>query len=109
VRSAAERAPGAVTIVELPAERLPERVEQGVYRFIADALREIAGTPAPDLSIAVRRAGRDVIIELGYDRAMTDRDWPAPHLADRVAAAGGRLQQADNRGHQQLTALLPCE
>ena len=31
VRSAAERAPGAVTIVELPTERLPERVEQGVY------------------------------------------------------------------------------
>jgi signal transduction histidine kinase len=109
VRSAAERAPGAVTIVELPAERLPERVEQAVYRFIADALREIAGTPASDLSIAVRRAGRDVIIELGHDGAMTDRDWPAPHLADRVAAAGGRLQQADNRGHQQLTALLPCE
>ena len=109
VRSAAEHAQGAVTIVELPAERLPERVEQAVYRFIADALREIAGTPVPDLSIAVRHAGRDVIIELGYDRAMTGRDWPAAHLADRVAAAGGQLQQADNHGHQQLTAMLPCE
>ena len=109
VRSAAEHAQGAVTIVELPAERLPERVERAAYQFIADALRETARTPAPDLSIAVRRSGRDVIVELTYARAMTGQDRPAAHLADRIAAAGGQLQQADNHGHQKLIALLPCE
>jgi hypothetical protein len=109
VRSAAEQARGAVTIVELPADRLPERVERAVYRLIADALREITRTPAPDLSIAVRRAGRDVVVELEYDHAMTGQDWPAARLADRVAAAGGQLQQADHHGHQRLIALLPCE
>jgi signal transduction histidine kinase len=109
VRSAAEHAQGAVTIVELPAERLPERVERAAYQFIADALRGTARTPAPDLSIAVRRAGRDVIVELTYARAMTGQDWPTAYLADRVAAAGGQLQQADNYGHQRLIALLPCE
>lgn len=92
-----------------PAERLPESVERAVYRFIADSLREITRTPAPDLSIAVRRAGRDVVVELEYDHAMTGRDWPAALLADRVAAAGGQLQQADSHGHQRLIALLLCE
>ena len=109
VRGAAEHAQGTVTIVELPAERLPEHVERAVYRFIADSLWEAARASAPDLSLAVRRAGRGVIIELTYHRAMTGQDWPAAHLADRVAAAGGQLQRADNHGHQQLIASLPCE
>ena len=108
VRSAAEHAQGAVTIIELPAERLPEHVERAVYRFITDSLRESARTPAPDLSIAVRRAGRDVIIELTYN-TMTGQDWPAAYLADRIAAAGGQLRRADHHGHQQLIAVLPCE
>jgi hypothetical protein len=108
VRSAAEHAQGAVTIIELPAERLPEHVERAVYRFIADSLRQTARTPAPDLSVAVRRAGRDVIIELTYN-TMTGQDWPAADLADRIAAAGGHLQRAGNHGHQQLIVCLLCE
>ena len=109
VRSAAEHAQGAVMIVELPADRLPERVERAAYRFIADSLRELARAPAPGLSIAVRRAGRDVIVELTCDGAMTGQDWPAAHLADRVAAAGGQLRQAGDQGHPRLIAVLPCE
>jgi signal transduction histidine kinase len=109
VRSAAEHARGAVTITELPAARLPERVEQAAYRFIADSLREMARASAPRLSIAVRRADQDVIIELTYDHAMTGTDWPAAYLGDRVAAAGGQLQHEDDHGHQRLIAVLPCE
>jgi signal transduction histidine kinase len=109
VRTAVEHAPGAVTIVELPAERLPDRVEQAIYRLVADSVRQTAPAPAPGLAIAIRRSGQDVIVELDYDHPMTGQDWPATHLADRVAAAGGQLHQAANHGHQQLIAILPCE
>jgi len=107
VRSAAERAPGPVTIVELPAERLPERVERAAYRLIADSLREMARAPASGLSIAVRRAGDDLIVELTCDRA-PGGEWPA-YLGDRVAAVGGQLQRTADHGHQRLIAVLPCE
>ena len=107
VRSAAERAPGPVTIVELPAERLPERVERAAYRLIADSLREMARASVSGLSIAVRRAGSDLIVELTCDRAMSD-EWPA-YLGDRVAAVGGQLQRTADHGYQRLIAVLPCE
>jgi hypothetical protein len=104
-----EHARGVVTIVELPGGRLPQRVEQAVYRFVADSLRQSGGTPGPPLSIAIRRSGRDVIVELEYDRATVVGAWPPAHIADRIAAAGGQLRQADHNGRQQLIALLPCE
>jgi signal transduction histidine kinase len=109
VRSAAEHAQGVVTIVELPAGRLPERVERAAYRFITDCLREMARAPAPDLSIAVRRTGQEVIVELTCDRATTGTEWPAAYLGDWVAAVGGQLQRAADHGHQRLIAVLPCE
>jgi len=109
IRSAAEYSPGAVTIVELLDERLPERVEQAVYRFIVDTLREIARVPASGASIAVQRAGRDVIVEIECDRPMTVRSRPADHLGDRVAAVGGQLEQTDHHGRHRLIARLPCE
>ena len=55
------------------------------------------------------RPGQDVIVELDYDHPMTGQDRPATRLADRVAAAGGQLHQADNNGRQRLIAILPCE
>jgi signal transduction histidine kinase len=109
VRSAAEHAHGPVTIVELPADPLPERVERAAYRFIADSLLDMPRAPAPGLSIAVRRDGPDVIVELEYDRAMIGLDWPSAYLGDRVAAAGGQLRQEESHPHQRLIALLPCE
>ena len=109
IRSAAEYSPGAVTIVELLDERLPERVEQAVYRFIVDTLREITRAPASGASIAVRRVGRDVIAEIECDRPMTGPSWPAAHLGDRVAAVGGQLEQTDHNGRHRLIARLPCE
>jgi signal transduction histidine kinase len=109
VRTAVEHARSAVTIVELPGDQLPPRVEQAVYRFVADSLRQTGQPPGPPLSIAIRRAGRDVIVELDYDHATCSRDWLPAHIADRVAAAGGQLRRADHGGRQQLIALLPCE
>ena len=109
VRTAVEHAGSAATIGELPTGRLPERVERAVYRFVADALRESSPTSEPGLSIAIRRSGADVIVELEYDHAMTDGDWPSALLADRVAAADGQLQRVDFQNHKRLIAFLPCE
>jgi signal transduction histidine kinase len=107
VRSAAEHAPGPVTIVELPAEPMPGPVERTVYRFIADVLRETARTPVADLSIAVRRAGQDVTVELTC-AGVAAGDWPPAHLGDRIAAAGGELRHTAGQGRQKLIAVLPC-
>lgn len=104
--AAAEHAPGAVTIVELPAERLPERVERAAYRFVVDCLREMAGAPARTVSIAVRQVGRDVIVELTCDRAATG-EWPPAYLGDRVAAVDGQLHRTADHDRQRLTAILP--
>jgi signal transduction histidine kinase len=108
VRSAAEHAPGTVTILELPAERLPDQVERAAYRFIADFLRGMTRAPTAGLSIAVRQDGRDVIIELACDHAATG-EWPAAYLGDRLAAVGGQLQHTADHGRQRLIAVLPCE
>ena len=110
VRSAVEQAPGSVTIVELPDGWLPEQVQRSVYRIIADVLRETGRMPSQDLSVAVRRAGRELFVEVEYDCATaTHGDWPPRHLADRAAAAGGQLQFASRGGRQRLIAVLPCE
>jgi signal transduction histidine kinase len=109
VRIAVEGAQSAVTIVELTAERLPEHVQRAVYRFISDCVRETGRMPSPGLSVAVRRAGRSVLVEVEYDRPTTAGGWPPAHFADRVAAAGGQLQRASRGGHQLLIAVLPCE
>jgi len=104
VRGAAEQASGQVTIVELPAGRLPEPVERAAYRLIVDFLRETA--PEIAVSIAVRRADPDLIIELTGDRTPAG-EWPA-HLGDRIAAAGGQLTHTAGPGRQRLIAVLPC-
>jgi signal transduction histidine kinase len=106
VRTMAENAPGAVTVAELPAGRLPENVERTVYRLIADFLAEGGRMPPPGASIAIRRSGEDVLVEIDYERA--DVAGTAIHLADRVAAAGGQLHHASRGGRQRLIVSLPC-
>jgi len=114
VRTMVENAPGPVTIVELPTERLPEHVERTVYRFIADFLATAGRMPPPGASIAVRRSGQDVVVEVEYGRAGVPAsadpatDPAVAHLADRVAAAGGQLRHDDRGGRQRLIASLPC-
>ena len=98
----------AVTVVELPAERLPENVERTVYRLIADFLADAGWMPPPGASIAVRHSGGDIVVEIEYERA-GDAGIPASvHLADRVAAAGGQLHHTGHGDRQRLIASLPC-
>jgi signal transduction histidine kinase len=107
VRTLAESAQSAVTVVELPPGRLPEHVERTVYRLIADFLAD-AGRMPPGASIAVRHSGGDVVVEIEYERAGDTGNPASAHLADRVAAAGGQLRQASRDGRQRLIASLPC-
>jgi signal transduction histidine kinase len=108
VRTMAENAQSAVTVVELPAERLPENVERTVYRLIADFLADAGWMPPPGASIAVRHSGGDIVVEIEYERA-SDAGIPASvHLADRVAAAGGQLHHTGHGDRQRLIASLPC-
>jgi signal transduction histidine kinase len=108
VRTMAENAQSAITVVELPAERLPEHVERTVYRLIADFLADAGRMPPPGASIAVRRSGEDVVVEIDCGRAGDAGNRASVHLADRVAAAGGQLRHASRDGRQRLIASLPC-
>jgi signal transduction histidine kinase len=108
VRTLAENAQSAITVVELPAERLPEHVERTVYRLIADFLADAGRMPPPGVSIAVRLSGEDVVVEIDCERADDAGNRAAVHLADRVAAAGGQLRHASRGGRQRLIASLPC-
>ena len=106
VRTLAESTQSAVTLAELPAERLPEHVERTVYRLIADFLADAGRMPPPGASIAVRRSSEDVIVEIDYVPAGAAGN--PVRLADRVAAAGGRFHHASHDGRQRVTASLPC-
>jgi signal transduction histidine kinase len=108
VRTMVENSPAAVTILDLPAERLPEHVERAAHRFIADFLAAAGPLPPPGAFIAVRRSGHDVVVEVEFDRAGMTADPGSAHLADRLAAAGGQLRQADLGDQQRLIAKLPC-
>jgi signal transduction histidine kinase len=106
VRTMAENAQSAVTVAELPAGRLPENVERTVYRLIADFLAEAGRIPPPGASIAIRRSGEDVLVEIDYERSGVTGN--PLHLADRVAAAGGQLHHADLGDRHRLIASVPC-
>jgi len=114
VRTAAEHARGAVSIVELPSARVPAHVERAVYRLVSDCLREAGRSPeggqAPPsrLSIAISRRGPDMVVELDCAPAIAAR-WPPPHVVDRIAAADGQVRLTDYDGGRRLTAVLPCE
>jgi signal transduction histidine kinase len=109
IRSAAEQATSVITIRVLPDEKFPVHVEQTVYRFVADCLREIRQAPVQDVSIGVRRLGGEVIADLEHDAATNGPDWTATDIADRIATAGGYLEQAEIGGRHQLRAHVPCE
>jgi hypothetical protein len=79
-----------------------------VYRLIADFLADAGWMPPPGASIAVRRSGEDVVVEIDCERAGDTGNRASVHLADRVAAAGGQLRHAGRGGRQRLIASLPC-
>ncbi len=100
LRAAAEmlaaRAPVAVTIDELPGERLPQPVEAAAYYLIAEALTNVAKyAQASEARVSVRISDASVVVEVsddGIGGAEPTAGSGLRGLADRVEALGGSLE-----------------
>jgi PAS domain S-box-containing protein len=96
VASLTERAAIQVDILELPPRRLPEAVEAAAYYVVAEALTNAAKhAVAQRVQIELRDSGdalEVVITDDGKGGASLDGGTGLRGLADRVEAAGGRLQ-----------------
>lgn len=95
VRALAERIPVPVTVVAVPAGRFPAPVEVTAYFLVAEALANVSKhTPAATVSVTIC-AGHDTldltISDDGPGGAVVRVGSGLGGLADRVAAAGGRL------------------
>ena len=87
-------------------DRLPERIETTAYFVAAEALTNIAKhARATSASIRLTRHGEGVVLEIqddGSSGADPDRGTGLTGLADRIAAAGGRLLLASPVGGPTL-------
>jgi signal transduction histidine kinase len=108
----AERCPIPAVVVGTPATRLPEPVEQAGYFVVSEALANAAKhSGAAQVAIEARTAGGVLVVEVTDDGGGgADAGGSGLRgLADRVAAAGGRLHLSSPRGcGTRLRAELPC-
>ncbi|HEX2810729.1 MAG TPA: histidine kinase, partial [Kineosporiaceae bacterium] len=110
-RELAERAPLPVD-VEVPAERFGRSLEATAYFVGCEGLTNVikhARASAATLH-AVRRDDTLVVMvaDNGVGGAAARPGSGLAGLADRVAAAGGRLEVFSDRTGTRLTAVLPC-
>jgi PAS domain S-box-containing protein len=91
----AERAPVAVTLAEVPAERLTETLEVAAYYVVAEGLTNIAKyAEADSATVSVARSQQVLVVEIlddGRGGADMTKGSGLRGLADRVEALGGRL------------------
>lgn len=99
----------AISISELPAERLSASTERRVYRIVSDALGCADRAGAVRARIAVRHIGDGVVIELDHDGVAVDDRPPFVDMADRVAALGATMDCTGSEGTSRMSAVLPCE
>jgi signal transduction histidine kinase len=110
----ARRAPLPVDLEEMPAERLPDRVESAAYFVVAEALTNVAKyAQATRACVNVRRQNGQVLVEVsddGIGGADPATGSGLRGLLDRVSAVGGRLE-VDSRPGEGTTvrAAIPCE
>jgi signal transduction histidine kinase len=108
----AERSPIPAVVEHTPTGRLPEPVEQAGYFVASEALANAAKhSAARKVVIDVRQAGGTLALDVVDDGVGgADPDGAGLRgLADRVAAAGGRLRLTSPPGAgTRLTAELPC-
>ena len=108
----AERSPIPAVLATAPGGRLPEPLEQAAYFVVSEALANAAKHSAAG-SVTVDARSRDGalvvrVIDDGVGGADA-RGSGLRGLADRVAAAGGRLRvDSPAGGGTRLTAELPC-
>jgi signal transduction histidine kinase len=108
----AMRAPLPVRVA-CPPHRLPEAVEATVYYFVAEALTNaLRHAHASRVEVTVDATAAGVAVRVGDDGvggAREDAGSGLRGLADRVAAAGGRLElDSPPGGGTTLFAELAC-
>jgi signal transduction histidine kinase len=89
-------------------KRQPAEVEAGLYFTCLEALRVIGSEPdaARDATVRAWLEGRDLVFEVTGDGP----NWAAAATAaacDRIAALGGRLEQAPGRLSGRIPSLPP--
>jgi signal transduction histidine kinase len=112
LRSLADRATVPVT-VDVAVPRLPGAVESAAYFVASEALQNVAKyAHAARASIAVRRSGGRVVVEVaddGIGGADASRGSGLSGLADRLAALDGTIAVDSPAGRgTRLRAEIPC-
>src|SRR5690606_39423144 len=115
VRDLADQLPLPVTVTTDPPDlgRLPERIEHTAYLVVSESLTNVVRhSGATHAEVNIDRAGTLLTVRIrdnGTGGADPDRGTGLTGLADRVAAAGGRLLLASPAGGPTLVrAELPC-
>ncbi|MEV4825804.1 sensor histidine kinase [Micromonospora sp. NPDC049274] len=113
VRELADAAPVAVTVHADIDGELPEIVETTAYFVVSEALSNVARhAAATRAEVRLSRVGGDLVVEVSDDgRGGADpaRGTGLTGLADRVAAADGRLLLSSPPGGPTLVRVeLPC-
>jgi signal transduction histidine kinase len=118
VTALAERSPVPAVVAAVPARRLPEVVEQAGYFVVSEALANVAKHARATRVVVEARVGAgeagggDTLLVEVVDDGVGGAHLRGPGLgglADRVAAAGGRLRvTSPPGGGTRVTAELPC-
>jgi signal transduction histidine kinase len=88
-----------IEVAAVPDRRHPSRVEQAVYLVVAEAAESAAAAGTRGLRVCIEEAAGRLTVEVEGTV-----DGPYVHVADRVAAAGGKL----SLGAGRLRAEVPC-
>ena len=108
----AERSSIPAVVDTVPSGRVPEPVEQAAYFVVSEALANAAKHSAAACVMVDAHVHDDVLVVSVVDDGIGGADSDGSGLcglADRVAAAGGRLRVASPAGGgTRLTAELPC-
>jgi PAS domain S-box-containing protein len=112
LRGLGERSSVPVRIGDVPADRLPEPLEAGIYYTVAEALANVAKhAHATAAEVSVSIAGGRVLVEVvddGVGGASEGSGSGLRGLADRVEALGGTLAlDSPAGGGTRLRADLP--
>jgi signal transduction histidine kinase len=113
VEALADRAPLPVELGQLPAERLPCRVELAAYFMVSEALTNVAKhASASKASVTATNSDGRLTITVsddGVGGAAIDLGTGLRGLSDRLNAIDGRLDIDSEQGHgTTLRASIPC-
>ena len=113
VEEVSARAPVRVDVEEMPAERMPERVEVAAYFVVSEAIANVAKhAGASRAAVRVSRRDGRALIEVADDGAGGADPTAGSGLRgldDRVAALDGRLEVESAPGMgTTIRAEIPC-